>query len=92
MKKTFSCSLVHNGILGGSLILESESITFKTNKLTVESKYKNLVLPIKEIKEINWETIVFPIATFHMKNHEKYKIMIFNKNGFMNALRGIYEI
>jgi len=92
LKKVFTCSLVHNGILGGGLILDSESITYKTNKLTVESKYKNLVLPIKEINEITWETIIFPIATFHMKNHEKYKIMIFNKNGFMNALRGIYEI
>ena len=86
MKKVFVCSLVHNGILGGGLTIDSENITYKTNKLTVDAKYRNLVLPIKDIKEITWETIVFPIATFHMNNNEEYKIMIFNKNGFIKCL------
>ena len=82
MRKVFMCSLCHNGILGGGLYLEAESITYKTQKLTVSETYKNLVLPRKDIKEITWKWIVFPIATFHMKNGEKYNIIIFNKMRF----------
>ena len=82
MRKVFMCSLCHNGILGGGLYLEPQSITYKTQKLTVNEKYRNLVLPLEEIKEVTWRWIVFPIATFHMTNGEEYKIMIFNKKRF----------
>ena len=40
--KSFVCSLCHNGILGGGLYLDSQSLTYKTNKLTVDKKYRNL--------------------------------------------------
>ena len=83
MRKVFVCSLCHNGILGGGLYLDSQSVTYRTQKLTVNEKYRNLVLPIKEIKEITWKWIIFPVATFHMKNGEKYTFIIFNKNRFM---------
>ena len=76
MEKSFVCSLCHNGILGGTLYLDGNSVTYKTNKLTVDQAYRNLVLPLKEIKEITWKWIVFPIATFHMKNGEEYRIII----------------
>ena len=39
--KSFICSLCHNGILGGGLYLDNTSLTYKTNKLTVDKKYKN---------------------------------------------------
>ena len=43
MKKSFMCSLIcHNGIVGGGLYIENNAITYKTNKLTVDKKYKNL--------------------------------------------------
>ena len=45
--KSFVCSLCHNGILGGGLYLDSQSLTYKTNKLTVDKKYRNLVLPMQ---------------------------------------------
>ncbi len=80
--KSFVCSLCHNGILGGCLYLDSQSLTYKTNKLTVDKKYRNLVLPMQEIKEISWKWIVFPIATVNMKNGELYKFIIFNKSRF----------
>ena len=79
------CSLCMGGILGGALYLEPNSITYRTNKLTVDKKYRNLVLPLKEIKDIAWKWIVFPIATFSMANGEKYKIMIYNKNRFVKC-------
>ena len=80
--KSFVCSLCHNGILGGGLYLDNTSLTYKTNKLTVDKKYRNLVLPLNEIKEINWKRIIFPVATFFMKNGESYKFIIFHKRRF----------
>lgn len=88
MKNTFICSLCHNGLLGGGLYLDSKSITYKTNKLTVDKKYRNLVLPLSEIKEVRWKGI---IATFHMNDNEEYKIMIFNKNRFMNEYASMID-
>ena len=80
--KSFICSLCRGGILGGGLYLDSTSLTYKTNKLTVDKKYRNLVLPMSEIKEITWKWIVFHVATVFMKNGESYKFIIFNKRRF----------
>ena len=83
MKKSFMCSLIcHNGIVGGALYLDENSVTYRTNKLTVNKAYRNLVLPLGEIAELTWQWVVFPIATFHLNNGEKYKILIFNKRRF----------
>ena len=83
MKKSFMCSLIcHNGIVGGALYLDENSVIYKTNKLTVDRAYRNLVLPLNQIAELTWKWIVFPVATFHMTSGEKYKVMIFNKRRF----------
>lgn len=82
MRKVFLCSLCYKGILGGGLYLEPETLTFRTNKLTVNEKLRNLVLPLKEIEELTWKWIVFPVATFRMKSGEVYKMIIFNKARF----------
>ena len=83
MKKSFMCSLIcHNGIVGGGLYIENNAITYKTNKLTVDRKYRNLVLSLNEIRELTWKWIIFPIATFHMTSGENYKVIIFNKRRF----------
>ena len=82
MKKSFMCSLCHNGILGGTLYLDEISVTYRTNKLTVDKAYRNLVLPLDQISELTWKWIVFPIATMRMTSGEKYKFIIFNKDRF----------
>ena len=83
MKKSFMCSLIcHNGIVGGALYLDENSVTYKTNKLTIDRAYRNLVLPLDEIAELTWKWVVFPIATFRMKNGTEYKVMLFNKRRF----------
>ena len=46
------CSLCHKGILGGGLYMNDVAITYKTNKLTVNQAYRNLVLPLNEICEL----------------------------------------
>ena len=82
MRKVFLCSLCYKGILGGGLYLEPQALTFRTNKLTVSKKLRNLVLPLEEIEELTWKWIVFPVATFRMRNGEEYKLLIFNKARF----------
>lgn len=81
MRKAFMCSLCHNGVLGGGLYLDN-AVTYRTQKLTVADKYKHLVLSLKDIKEIVWKWVIFPVATFYMTNEEQYKFIIFNKRRF----------
>ena len=90
MKNTFICSIIcPGGILGGGLYLDSKALTYKTNKLTVDAKYRNLVLPLSEIKEIAWGRMLFPVATVHMKHGGEYKFLLFNKSRFEECLQEI---
>ena len=83
IKKSFWGSLIcNNGILGGRIYIDVSAVTYKTNKLTVDKKYKSLVLPINEISELAWKWVVFPIASVQMENGERYKLIIFNKRRF----------
>lgn len=84
MKKSFMGSLIcPGGILGGGIYIDDTSITYKTNKLTVDKKYKNLVLPLAQIVDLSWKWIVFPIATIKLASGEEYKFIIFNKSRFV---------
>ncbi len=87
MKKAFLCSLCHDGILGGGLYLDDQVITYRTKKLSANEKYRNLVLPLREIEKITWKWAIFPVAAFHMKNGEAYKMIIFNKWRFNKCCR-----
>ncbi len=94
MRKAFICSLCHNGIHGGGLYLDKGSVTYVCQKLTVDEKYKNLELPLREIMELTWKWVVFPVATFRTRNGEAYRLIIFNKARFMEHYReygGILE-
>ena len=82
MQKVFVCSLCHKGIIGGGLYLDRQNLTYKTNKLTVDNKYRNLVLPLAEIQEVTWKGKLFPVADFRMKDGETYPFLIFNKSRF----------
>ncbi len=83
MKSYFVCSLCHNGLLGGGLIVDENTITYKTGKVTVDKKFRNLTLCRSDIVDLSWKWIIFPVATFEMKNKEKYSFLIFNKRRFM---------
>ena len=80
--KSFVCSLCHNGILGGGLYLDKQALTYRTNKLTVDRKYRYLVLPLQSIESLSWKRIIFPAATFTMRHGEIYRFIIFNKPRF----------
>lgn len=78
MKKYFVVSLIKNGILGGGIIADSEAATYRTGKLTVPQKYRNLVMKYNEISEVKsgW-AFILPTVTIKMKNGEEYKFAIF---------------
>ena len=82
MKKMFLCSLCRGGILGGVLYLDPESLNYKTNKVTVDRKYRNLILPLSEIQSLTWQRILFPIAVVRMEDGEEYKFLLFHKPSF----------
>ena len=86
MGKTFVCSLCRNGIIGGGLYIDEQSITYSTQKLTVSPLYRNLVLPMNEIRELSWSQMVVPVAAISMKDGECYKFIIYNKSGFEKAM------
>ena len=92
MKKMFICSLIcHNGVIGGSLCLEDNVVTYRTNKLTVDRKYRHLALPLNEIDGISWKRVIFPIATLQMRNGEKYKFLMFNQKRFQKYYDEVAE-
>ncbi len=88
MKSYFVCSLCRNGIIGGALVVEDDTITYKTGKVTVDRKYRNLVLDRASIVSVSWKWIVFPVATFEMRSGEKYTFLIFNKWRFTKVFFG----
>jgi hypothetical protein len=55
MKSYFACSLCHNGLLGGGLIIDENTITYKTGKITADKKYSNLELSRNSIKNLSWK-------------------------------------
>ena len=85
MKSYFVCSLCYDGILGGGLIVDEDSIVYKTGKTTVAGKFRNLELRRDDIISLSWKRVLFPVATFEMRNGEKYSFLIFNKKRFMKV-------
>ena len=87
MKQTFSVSLCKNGILGGWIVMEDESMAYRTGKVTVPPKYRNLVMRYSDIVSVTEGTLLFlPTITVKMKDQEEYKFLVFNKNGFLETL------
>lgn len=70
MSSYFLCSLCHNGILGGGLIVDEDTITYKTGKVTVEKRFRNLELRRDDIVSLSWKRYLFPVVTFEMSDGE----------------------
>jgi hypothetical protein len=61
-KKFFIASLIKNGILGGSIVADSEAITYRTGKLMIPQNH-HLVMKYEDISEV----------TYHRKPFEERK-------------------
>lgn len=87
MKNTFSVSLCKNGLLGGWLVVGEVSMIYKTGKVTIPEKYRNLVMEYHDILSVAEGSLVFlPIVTIKMKNEEEYKFIVFKRKRFLETL------
>ena len=87
MKNTFTVSLCKNGILGGCIVVDSESITYKTGKLTIPEKYRNLEMKYRDILSVTESRLLFmPTVSLRMKNDEEYKFIVFARKRFLEVL------
>ena len=89
MKRYFIVSLVKNGILGGSIVADTEAITYHTGKVTVSSEYRNLQMKYADICQVNagW-LFILPTVTVKMRNGNEYKFAVFfSRKRLINTLR-----
>ena len=78
MKKYFIVSLIKNGIIGGSIVADSEAITYHTGKITIPQEYRHLVMKYKDISEVStgW-LFILPTVTVKMRSGDEYKFAVF---------------
>ena len=87
MKNTFSVSLCKNGILGGWIVMEEKSMTYRTGKVTIPEKYRNLVMRYQDILSVTEGMLLFlPTVIVKMKNDEEYKFIVFARKRFLEVL------
>ncbi len=85
--KVFSVSLCCNGILGGGMYVDDEKMVYRTNKLTVSDKYRNLKIYFDNISSISCGRLLFfPTVTVELKTKESYKFIVFKRKKFVDIL------
>ena len=88
MKNTFSVSLCKNGLIGGWITIGEVSMVYKTGKVTIPQKYRNLVMEYKDVLSVEEGIVLFlPTVTVKMKNEEEYKFVVFNRKKFLDILK-----
>lgn len=88
MKNTFSVSLCKNGLIGGWITIGEVSMVYKTGKVTIPVKYRNLVMEYKDVLSVDEDNMLFlPMVTVKMKNEEVYKFLVFNRKKFLETLK-----
>ena len=95
MKKTFVsqknsiyvASLCKYGILGGTIILEGESMRYLSDKAMLPQKYKYIEIKYGDIFVVRESTLfLIPTVTIQMKNGEEYQFFVFRKKRFLEIL------
>ena len=83
MKQYYVASLCHKGILGGGIMADDEGITYKTGKVTVSEKFRNLEMKYRNIRDYakKW-VLCFPVFTISMNDGENYKFIVFSPKRF----------
>ena len=83
MKQYYPASLCRNGILGGAVIADDESITYKTGKLTVPPGWRNFRMEYERIRSFSKKWVLcFPVFSITMTDGETYKFIIFRPKRF----------
>ena len=86
MKQVFVASLCRGGILGGGIVAGEDGITYKTGKVTDPSRFRNLEMKYRDIRDFSRKRVLgFPVFTISMNDGESYRFLIFSPKRF-NAL------
>ena len=87
LRNTFMVSLCKNGILGGYMVVEEDAMVYRTGKLTVPEKYRNLKMRYDDMLSLTEERfLIFPAVLVNMKNEEEYKFIVFSRKRFLNVV------
>ena len=77
-KNLFIVSFCYHGLLGGDIIADDNAITYKTGKLTIPARLRNLEMKYTDIAGITEDRALFlPAVTIHMRSGESYKFVVF---------------
>lgn len=88
MKKYFIVSLCRNGLLGGGIVVNENKITYKTGKLTIPDKFRNLEMSYADMDGFTVSRLLFlPTVTINMKDSENYKFVVFARKKFIEVLK-----
>ncbi len=88
MRQYYVASLCREGILGGGIVADDEGITYKTGKVTVSQRFKNLEMKYGDIRDFSKKrALCFPVFTVFMNDGESYKFIIFSPKRFDALLK-----
>lgn len=83
-KEAFYASLCYQGIRGGAIYVDADSVVYKNQTLTIPEAYKNIVMPIKDIDKIEKGWLLFlPTVAIYLKNQKGFKFVIFDRKKFL---------
>lgn len=87
MKKVFTVSLCREGILGGGIFAYPDKLVYRTGKLTVSPRLRNLEMSTEDIISAeNGRLLFLPTVTIKMKNGEEFKFIVYARNSFLKTL------
>ena len=87
MKQYFIASICREGILGGGIVADDEALTFKTGKVTVSPRLRNLEMKYRDIRNFSRGWLAcFPTVTVRMADGESYKFIVFRPGSFCGLL------
>ncbi len=71
MKQYYIASLCREGILGGGIVADEDGITYKTGKVTVSPKLRNLEMKYSSIRDFSKKWVLFfPISPIFFSDSE----------------------
>ena len=87
MKSVFVVSLCREGILGGAIYMDDDKMVYRTNKLTVSDKYRNLEMCFEDVTGIVCGRLfLLATVTINLQNKESYRFIVFRKKKFIDTL------
>lgn len=86
MRQCFYASLCHQGLRGGAIFVDDNSITYQNQTLTIPEAYKNIEIPFQEIRKIEKGRVLLLPAVTVCLHDRKYRFVIFGRKKFLTIL------